>query len=438
MSAKIPAISPVTTTSDNSMPEDSDMKYLKPSSLNITTTAPPNGYEELLRIVWEALQFFPPLYVQSIFGPIVSWLPPHRVDSEFNIIDVWRLLRSVNYLVDISVPAHSHAPNRWTRTLLPPVVQHLFWRPSNYFQQPDPFASDNSFANEHWFFINGVATNEPVAQFNSELLSKLFNRPLTVVHNQTDSLVLDLLQCALGKTFKTKPNLTDPQTMTEPTIKATVAILEALKNPQKDKVVVVCHSQGTIIAANVLRALRRALNHVKFLHAAPESLTAVDLELIDRLALEILLRDGVLEKSDQELQGHLSHIMRKMEVYTFANCADRMTYVAEMINEKGEIVGLPYIENFANQFDLVARLGVLSPLRESDPKLINIDGPIFIKTGDEAWGHLLNQHYLFGIEDFLKAPPGKETNPYQPISKAAIKRPRLYQYYNGERPEAYF
>ena len=438
MSAKIPAITPDTSASENSMSEDSSMKYLKSYSLSITTAAPPNSYEELLRIVWEALQFFPPFYVQSIFGPIASWLPPHRVDSEFNIIDVWRPLRTLNYLVDVSVPAHSYAPNRWARTLLPPAVQHLFWRPSNYFQQPDPFACDNSFANEHWFFINGVATNEPVAHFNSDLLSKLFNRPLTVVHNETDSLILDLLQCALGKTFKTRPNLEEPQTMTEPAIKATVAILEALKNPLRDKVVVICHSQGTIITANVLRALRRALNHVKLLHAAPDSLPALDLKLIDKLALEILLRDELLEKSAQELENHLCRIMCKLEVYTFANCADRMTYVAEMINEKGDTVALPYIENFANQFDLVARLGVLSPLRESDPKLIHIDGPIYTKTGEEAWGHLLNQHYLFGIESFLKAAPGEVSNPYQPITIAEAKLPRLYQYYKGGRPKAYY
>ncbi|OZG73024.1 hypothetical protein BTA51_13810 [Hahella sp. CCB-MM4] len=423
----------------------SAIKELATQSFSITSAPPPNGYKELLQIVAAALKFFPPLYVQSIFGPVLSWLPPHEIDSEFNIIDIWRPLRTVDYLVDVTVPARSHAPNRWLRTILPPVVQHFFWRPSNYFQQPDPFASDNSFANEQWFFINGVATNEAVAHINSTLLSKLFYRPFTVIHNATDSLVVDLLECAVGKTFKTDPNLSKPQTMTEPTIKATIAILEALKDPQKDKVVVICHSQGTIITANVLRALRRALLHIDLLRQDPDSLPALDLQLIDELALEILLRGDLLQKTKKELDEYLTQIMSRMEVYTFANCADRMTYVAEVKNNKGEKVGLPYIENFANQFDLVARLGVLSPLKESDPSLIKIDGPLFEKTGMSAWGHLLNQHYLFGIQDFLDGAPGQVSNPYQavhssgsPAKNSPPKLPRLYGYYNGGRPRPYY
>ncbi|WP_020408390.1 hypothetical protein [Hahella ganghwensis] len=419
-------------------PDTPALRSLSPKTFSVVSPPPTNGYEQLLSIVLEALKFFPPLYIQSIFGPVMSWLPPHQTESEFNILDLWRPLRTTDYLVDVTVPAFSHAPNRWFRTFAPPLVQHLFWRPSNYFQQPDPFASDNSFANEHWFFINGVATNEPVARMNSVLLSKLFNRPLTVVHNETDSLILDLLQAAIGKTFKTDPSLSKYQTMTEPTIKATLAILEALKAPDKDKVVVICHSQGTIIAANVLRALGKALRHVNQLHKDPGSLPTLDLQFIDELALEVLLRGDILEKSNTDLQTYLTRLLSKLEVYTFANCADRMTYVAEVKNHHGDTIGLPYIENFANQFDLVARLGVLSPLRESDPSLIKIDGPLFEKTGLAAWGHLLNQHYLFGIRDYLEGAPGQAFNPYQPMTTSARHHlPRLYSYYNGGRPAPY-
>ena len=145
------------------------------------------------------------------------------------------------------------------RTLLPPVVQNVFWRPSNYFQQADPFDGVTSFANEHWFFLNGICTNEAVAKINSDLISRLFQRPVTCIHNATCSIGLDLTQCVVGKIFKTDPDLEHAQSMTEPAIKATLAIIEALKDPNKDKVVLLCHSQGTIITANVLRALHRIM-----------------------------------------------------------------------------------------------------------------------------------------------------------------------------------
>ncbi len=419
------------------------------STLDVTKPEPPNDYEQLLQVVVEALKFFPPLYIQSVFGPVRNWLPPHRADSEYTILDPWRPVRSLDYLVDLSVPAQSHAPGPWARTLLPPVIQNIFWRPSNYFQQADPYDNVTSFDREHWFFINGVATNEAVAEINSNLISQLFQRPVTVIHNETNSLLLDLLQCAVGKEFKTNPSLDKPQSMTEPAIKATIAILEALKDPQRDKVVVLCHSQGTIIAANVLRALQQCLCHIKTLREFPDGKSELALELIDELALSILCNEKVLAMTEDEVDDYLISAVKKLEVYTFANCADKMTYITHTTNEQGERIGLPYIENFANQFDLVARLGVLSPLRKTEPSVIRIDGATYEKQGLDAWGHLLNQHYLFGMEAFLNG-QGRVSNPYQPVLKdtppqqgngetpPASSLPRLYQYHCGGRPAPYY
>ena len=109
---------------------------------------------------------------------------------------------------------------------------------------------------------------------------------------------------------------------------------------------------------------------------------------------------------------------------------------SSIILDSGETVNLPYIENFANQYDLVARLGVLSPLRRSKPSVIQIDGAVFEKQGDDAWGHLLNQHYLFGIEDFLHA-QNKVNSPYISTGKTQLSQPRLYEYYDGQRPKPY-
>jgi len=408
------------------------------SVLKIDEPTAYNDYEIIGKVLFEALNFFPPLYTQSIFGPIRTWIPPHKKDSEFNIIDFWRPIRTANYLVDTLVPAFPHGPGPWARTLLPPVVQNVFWRPSHYFQQADPLASVTSFINEQWIYVNGIATNEDVAMMNAELLSHLFKRPLTVVHNQTDSMILDLVQCVTGKVFKTNPNLDDEQSMTEPAVKATIAVLEALKDPAKDRVVLLCHSQGTIITANVLRALQKSISQIKVVHQAPEMQLTLQLNHLERLAFDLFWMEAIFTFTNDELDSYLVSMMKKLEVYTFANCADKMNYVCHSTNSCGELIGLPYIENFANQFDLVARLGVLSPLREDGSDIIEIDGAVYEKKGGGAWGHLLNQHYLFGMVEYLQNSE-KTNNPYALKSgEVSATLPRLYRYYEGARPSAYY
>jgi hypothetical protein len=94
------------------------------------------------------------------------------------------------------------------------------------------------------------------------------------------------------------------------------------------------------------------------------------------------------------------------------------------------------MEHFANEFDLVARLGILSPLRSQPEKLIEIDGPLFER--EVAWSHLLNEHYMTPIDDFLY-PGGRsshchEEDPYRD-SGSEPKTPRLYKYFHGKRPD---
>src|SRR5690606_12219507 len=129
-------------------------------------------------------------YLQSIFGPLRTWLPPYHPASELNVLDTWHPIQTLKYLTAITVPAVSRAPGRWARTLLPRPVQHLFWRESRYFQQPDPFQSTTSFLDERWFFITGVATTLDAAKMNAELLSQMCYRPITGIYNSTNPLVL--------------------------------------------------------------------------------------------------------------------------------------------------------------------------------------------------------------------------------------------------------
>ena len=240
-----------------------------------------------------------------------------------------------------------------------------------------------------------------MAEFNSTYLAKLFHRPLAVIQNATDSLLLDLVQCAIGKGWSKS---------TEPAVKALPLISEALENENKKKVVVVCHSQGTIIMSNVLRALK-------------------SIEFKEKL-FELHRRqfpDIALVEPNEYLSGAVKENLRKLEIFAFANCATDMTYYDSELS-------FPFIENYGNENDIVARLGMLAPKKTQEK--IDIDGANYLNA--DMWGHLLNQHYLFKMHTYLSNPKAKK-NPYTPLGNGehVPSQPRIYGYYHGAEPEPY-
>ncbi|OUS26454.1 hypothetical protein A9Q99_18130 [Gammaproteobacteria bacterium 45_16_T64] len=411
-----------------------------------TLATPPKEYNSLqnmLKIGLKALDIFPPFYVQSVLGPAYQWLPPYREYSEFTILNPWKPLTALEYIRDVTIPSLDRAPNKWARTFIPPLITDTFWRPSTYHQQMDPFDSETSFIREKWFFLNGIMTNESVAQINSGLISKMFRRPVTIINNSTNSLPLDLAQCVIGHEYKTDPVIDKPETMTEPAYTATVALIEAVIDPEVDKVVLICHSQGTIIAANVLRALGNALHALEKLEIDPNTKDLPELDVLDRLALEKLPDLSHIDVKDTGgILNYALNILKKLEVYTFANCAGDMTYLAYAENEgEGTQIGLPYIENIANKHDIVARIGVLSPYKgDTDDDLVIIDGPVFERQKDttfmDTWGHLLNHNYLYAIDDYLN---DSETtvDPFPSQADGDTTKPRLYGYFAGQRQGGY-
>jgi hypothetical protein len=124
--------------------------------------------------------------------------------------------------------------------------------------------------------------------------------------------------------------------------------------------------------------------------------------------------------------------LAKLEIYNFANCANKMQYY--QVAGDGSLP-LPWIENFGNQKDIVARLGMFSPHRNTE---VFIDGPSYIRIG--AWGHLLNEHYLLPIRKAQKIGRKKggqgDSSPFN-LYEAGIddshSSPRLFGYINGGR-----
>lgn len=396
-------------------------------------------FRELLFVAVGAASFWPPLLLQSLFGPLRTWLGPHRELSEFTIIDWQRAIPTLQYLTSAVMPSLRRQPPEILEHLLPRLVIETLFRQTRVYGHDS--SGDDSFPRERWFFINGIATNRAVADLNARLLFRLFGRPITVIQNTTNSVGLDLVECAVGKEFKTEPDLDDSGTFTEPALVATNTVLEAVNQGTVDKVVVVAHSQGTIIVANVLRAIAKVLGEAggeKTAKISSSRLRRIAREVVDGLTVDASERS---QRSKSQLVANLTVFLEqrpeplaklaKLEIYTFANCADKMKHVAT----SGDRV-LPYLEHFANERDFVARLGVLSPCTRW-PKLIDIDGPLFLRRGRGwlkrgAWGHLLNEHYLLQIEEYLRdtSRVGWVSNPY-PGDGVGMGEPRLYGYFGG-------
>ena len=160
-----------------------------------STDAPNPGLETLLGIALDALRISPPLYASAIFGLPWTWLPPHNRYSEFKIIDLWRPGRTAKFLANTWIPSIPRTPPSFG----PPFLNDLFWQPTVILQRPDHNGSYTTFPDEAWFFVNGIMTNDSVAQVNSAYLAHLFHRPLTMIQNSTDSLWIGSVRVRAGQ-----------------------------------------------------------------------------------------------------------------------------------------------------------------------------------------------------------------------------------------------
>ena len=251
--------------------------------------------------------------------------------SEFNK-QYWNIMKFCKLISDIffiklPISAPSWVP-KYTKMI-------IFGENSKYI--PNLTEVDNS--GNCILYVNGIMSNTEGVKLNQKELETLINRPINIIHNVTDSLLMDLLECLIGK---------ETEDLTEASTVALYTICNKLLDNKIKKLIIICHSQGTIIVAKVIKYLSKlGLNKEKYL--------------------------------------------KKLEIYAFASCASHMTYIIDK---------LPYMEHFANDNDFVAKLGCNCPREIKE--YIKIDGNIFITKNKS--GHMLNSHYLNNFkEDYPKS-----------------------------------
>jgi hypothetical protein len=87
------------------------------------------------------------------------------------------------------------------------------------------------------------------------------------------------------------------------------------------------------------------------------------------------------------LRDRADQVAEKLELYMFANAASRLCY---LFPERC----LPHIESYANEHDIVTRLGALARDVFHEEDLVRIDGPVFTCN---RYGHQFSAHYLPGL-----------------------------------------
>jgi hypothetical protein len=359
---------------------------------------------ELVGSVTDALAIAPTSWVPSFLGLPSSWGPAPY--SEYQLLwsgDVPRLAR---YLVDVGIPSVPGRAPGW----VPGPLASLFWHPSHVDRHPDENGRSDSHPHEAWFFINGILHDDALAQMNGDYLAYLFHRPITLLQNSTDGALVDLLECAVERLGATAEDVDA----------AFPPLMNALKDAEKERVVVIAHSQGTLIVAVVLELIK----HI-YARTSSNRLSDADVDAIHRRT-----RADGMRFDRRHIKPLNARELGRLELYCFANCASHMRYIDAV-----DGAAFPWIESFANQHDIVARLGVVAP--HPGQRQIEIDGPRYEHRG--AWGHLLNAHYLRAIEQAqLRERVGRaaahDGAPYTLINRPRFPGavvPRLYDYLAG-------
>lgn len=350
--------------------------------------------------------------------------------SELRLLEPSHWIEGAQTLTHLLLPAlPRRLPPRaryWSRVkpIVKPVLR-LFLRSSAVYRYQDLQQAPDPSPDQSWFFLNGIGTDRRVLNLNAAYLSELFGRPLTLLHNPSCGLFLDLAEVSIRR---------DWRGLEEAARSAFAPVYAALKQPQSRRVVLIAHSQGTIVASVLLSLFRLLYRPTAgaLLRGAvpwPES-RCPEQSLARRLAREwqfpsaerVELRAHV--PGSQAVSPPLSREeLSKLELYCFANCAGSMEPV-----DSG--LALPYIESYANEHDPIGRLDGLA---NDAPHLC---GERYVRP--EAWGHLLNAHYLQPMErEWLAAPAGAvPRTALQALAGNRLQTPRLFGYFGGASPPA--
>ncbi|KAL9024242.1 MAG: hypothetical protein Q9196_006659 [Gyalolechia fulgens] len=217
---------------------------------------------------------------------------------------------------------------------------------------------------ERWLFINGICTGRSGLQQNVDRISLLFGRKVLGIHNQSYGIIGDIVECLLQRCLSY--STMDVRVANE-------VIKQHLVDPLVQKVVLLAHSQGGIIASMVV--------------------------------------DHLLTELSGECIG-------KLEIYTFGSAASHFhspptSTTTPLPGTSVEFAPcIPYIEHYANEYDMIPRWGVLYAIKNL--VFNRYAGKVYVRMG--ATGHMFVDHYLdpiFPLPKPARLEPGPAMNTRQ-------------------------
>jgi hypothetical protein len=374
----------------------------------------------------QALKIVGPDLGRSLLGDADSRSSARCPPSEFALVEGPASMRRLHTLAQLLIPALPRRLPAWAR-LQPRIkpAMRLLLRPAKVYRYRAARPLADPTPAQAWFFINGIGADREVLMHNAAYLTELFQRPLTLLHNPSCGLLPDLAECTLGKGWSG---------VSEAARMAFAPVYSALKQPGCERVVLLAHSQGSIVASVLLWLLRGL-----YAPTADELLEGPARCPEQRVARTIAERWGFPcaqaaaqpRRSSAAVRPPLTREeLAKLEIYAFGNCASLMG----PIDRRARV---PHVESYGNEFDLMAHLGMLAPAGPH-PGAYRIGGERFLRRG--AWGHLLNAHYLWPMEQEWRAlardPDTAPRSDWRPLPGNQARRPRLPAYFGGESAPA--
>ena len=271
---------------------------------------------------------------------------------------------------------------------------------------------------ERWIFLNGCCVTGHALQQNLNLLSETFGRPVQGVHNETWGLLGDIVECIIQRAFGFYS--------TETRI-AYEYVKAYCLDPQVKKIVLIGHSQGGIMASQVLDEL--------FMDLPSELVAKLEVYTFGNAASHF---NNPPRKAADSTGGYPSIIspseatpraVGRSEVVATASPTSIVSPMTPLPLSQRAMYGasrhadpaapprsgtqgrnytvspylptrvIPHIEHYCNSEDMVTRWGTLYSVKNVLGN--RFCGHVFIYEG--ASGHMLNQHYLKNM--FPISPP---------------------------------
>ncbi|GAB7346714.1 hypothetical protein MBLNU459_g1828t1 [Dothideomycetes sp. NU459] len=221
---------------------------------------------------------------------------------------------------------------------------------------------DPALDDEYWIFVNGVSVGHHWLQSNIDRLALTFGRRVVGLHNTTDGIIFDIIQCLIQRDFSYA---------TQDIRDIYVMVKEALSDREKDykKVVMILHSQGCIEGGIVIDWLLDELPH----------------EMLERL--EVYTFGNACSHFNNPHSSRSGYESAHQEVVRKVPLGGpKRNGTFPSLSTQPE-KAIKHIEHYANRGDFVAQWGVLHFIHLPNRFM----GKLFERPGT---GHLLNQHYL--------------------------------------------